>query len=167
MTPTDADDVRRGFLRRVENSFLGKILRRGFRLVFFEWKRSRGRCEGGKIIFITQTRERKFFYIATYMICRLVVYCLSRSTRTKERGWEGNSWMNHPRGWWWNFIVIFSGYTHDGGGWRLVCCVCLWIICWIMWFPKLRRPSLPAHGDSWGGGEYINKWGLSLGKFSW
>lgn len=42
---------------------------------------------------------------------------------------EENPWMNHPR-----MVMEFYCYfysTHMMG----VCCVCSWIICWIMWFP--------------------------------
>lgn len=104
----------------------------------FEWMESE-EVWGWKnyvFIFITQTRERNFFYIATYMICRLAVYCLSRSTRTSRREREEN-FVNEPSANGDGILLLFSLATHMMGG-RLVCCVCLWIICWIMWCEVFR-----------------------------
>lgn len=112
----------------------------------FEWMESE-EVWGWKnyvFIFITQTRERNFFYIATYMICRLAVYCLSRSTRTSRRERERGEFREWTiREWWWNFIVIFSGYTHDGWEACLLCVLVNNLLNHVM-----RSLSLPVYGDS-------------------
>lgn len=124
MTPTDADDVRRGFLRRVENSFLGKILRRGFRLVFFRMEEESGEVWGWKNYFYYPNKRKEIFLYRN--IHDLPTGCiLSESLDAHQGARVRGKFVNEPSA---RMVMEFYCYIlrlHTWWGWMEACLLCV------------------------------------------